>query len=162
MNLISPVYVRLFGFSLNLIYDKFLFYSRLDGQLSRYTQLSHQLRTFYPYFFHTPCPSPPNFIRRSGCTAANRIQKQEHYCSRPLIWRSHFVSTYHSTTNCSWRCLGTGICRTLVAINCPALFSSLILVDPVITQPNAPSVIKLSVINLVTGAVQRRERWGSR
>jgi len=55
-----------------------------------------------------------------------------------------------------------GGCTSLqVAINYPALFSSLILVDPVVVQPGLYGRSE-TLKNLVKGAMQRREHWPTR
>lgn len=53
--------------------------------------------------------------------------------------------------------------RTLAALTHPALFSSLVLIDPVIVKPKPDtSVESVAAAQLVLGALMRRESWPSR
>ncbi|GBE82655.1 alpha/beta-hydrolase [Sparassis crispa] len=57
-----------------------------------------------------------------------------------------------------------GCTTSLAALNCPRLFSSLVLIDPVIFDPS-PSDFKIEtqrISNTVLGTLQRRDRWPSR
>jgi hypothetical protein len=60
-------------------------------------------------------------------------------------------------------------CRALAAINCPTLFSSLILIDPIILSPPPPNVAwittassRQNLVKLLEGALTRRNEWSSR
>jgi pimeloyl-ACP methyl ester carboxylesterase len=55
-----------------------------------------------------------------------------------------------------------GCTLLLAAINYPALFSSLILVDPVIAQPGLYGAHSKNLQGYVRGALQRREHWPTR
>ncbi|KAH7925329.1 hypothetical protein BV22DRAFT_1129087 [Leucogyrophana mollusca] len=65
--------------------------------------------------------------------------------------RRTLVTTAHSLGGCT---------SVQAALNFPALFSSIILVDPVIVQPR--SYPKDYLHGMVMGALQRRGRWSSR
>ncbi|KIK99561.1 hypothetical protein PAXRUDRAFT_786681 [Paxillus rubicundulus Ve08.2h10] len=86
---------------------------------------------------------PTRLERESGSQA----RKERGYRTRKIVAVGHSF----------------GGCTSLrVALDFPALFSSIILVDPVLMQPPGYTLLPGYLDNKVLGAFSRRERWASR
>jgi pimeloyl-ACP methyl ester carboxylesterase len=93
----------------------------------------------------TPSVLPTHLQRLSSTEAESR--KSTGYKERTLVAVGHSLG---------------GTTSALVAINYPALFSSLVLVDPIVIQPYMLGSKSEALYDLVMGAIQRREHWPSR
>ncbi|KAK0205389.1 alpha beta-hydrolase [Desarmillaria ectypa] len=88
-----------------------------------------------------PSLSVPTHLSRVT-SAESALRKSQGFSDRKVVMVGHSFG---------------GAVSTLAAINCPVLFDSLFLVDPVIIKPGSPRTY-----NLMRGALTRKDRWKNR
>ncbi|KAK0484609.1 alpha beta-hydrolase [Armillaria novae-zelandiae] len=88
-----------------------------------------------------PSLSVPTHLSRVA-SAESALRKSQGFSDRKIVMVGHSFG---------------GAVSALAACNCPVLFDSLFLVDPVIIKPGSPRLY-----DLMRGALSRRDRWKNR
>ncbi|KAI0346372.1 alpha/beta-hydrolase [Trametopsis cervina] len=125
------------------------------GKLGGIYDWSDQSRDIAQFLAHympssplSPAESLPVHLPRQGESVADS-RKKSGFEQRTLVVVAHSFS---------------GAATTIAAVNYPALFSSIVLVDPVLRplRPGVPVFTWEAHVSLATAAVKRRAHWPSR
>lgn len=132
---------------------------RLDGQQSGYPQLSPILPPQAPKL-PTPPNTPPSSLRISRIfTKTIWVSVTDVCLDRTFVWRMYWVCPPIPPV----RSKLTYNVRLRAALECPALFDSLVLVDPIF-HPVIPGANfhNEDHFKLLPPAIRRRSKWASR
>lgn len=122
------------------------------------------LNFFINYLPSTPTLSElPTHLSRLPAGEAE-ARKKIGYRNRTIAVVGHSFGggTSYALKNIEYFHLTNFVFSTLLAVNYPALFSSLILADPVMYVPGPSRGLSEKLHKFVGGALQRREHWPSR